>query len=594
MNQVGERMTTLGAVDTHVMQADKQLIDFIHRYYSDDKAQARLAKDKIESILVQFNAIKKYAQDTFPNQTILSDEEMIILTLSIFAAHQSPEKAILDKENRSYMELKRALSRFYCLQLLQKGGAGFEAFIASQPRDKKFSPSLKDSEYLALSEKFSKLETLTVDTLKVATLISSVPLSVEARKRADLIFGKDKYLVDSVEFPAKVFEDINVACKVYPQVEILLNSLNTEEERSRAIKLLKSAFSHHRHFRHMLYTEGSKNMFASLLKEVKEKRLDMEAFEFWNLFWTINITGFQGQVDPRGSYYLTSNTFRAMRDLESVLSAVFDDESISEKELLSGYLNYRAHMLDLGNTQALQINLNVIEQQFLAHIGAMMRLYQPEQGQILGAVYKLQRNVLNSLRKDFFSADETMPTPTYAPALFANAKDRLIERYEEEKVFLSTKRINVKYLSLTAQDLKEMLATFEAIYLCMPLYLKAVQEYKRLRSEGRIALDIPLSFQTIANQKWIEELFDKSVILDKVNILELVDITVNDKGAVGFVKRPNYDELLGKQQEAESVDLSQPKPLLMSGFSTAQSLAPTITLGQTPSASIENKKRLVL
>ncbi|MBS0287678.1 MAG: hypothetical protein JSR17_10300 [Proteobacteria bacterium] len=589
-------MAIKGAIKVESSQ-EAQLIEFIKRYYSNEKLEAHLEADKIQSILAQFTAIKEYAQETFTEHSLLTDEEMIILTLSIFSPHPSPEKAIVAKE-RSYMEVKRALSRFYCVEQLQRDEAGFAEFVACQQQDKKYIPGLNKEEYLEISKKFQAKDRLTIDTLKLATLISSVPLSAEAKKRADKIFGKGNYVVDSVEFPAKVFEDINLARQIYPQVDVFLNHLETEAQRQRVTKLLKSAFLHHCHYRHMLYTEGSKNMFTTFIKEVKAGRLDKEGYDFWVLYWTTNIAGFQGQVEPKGAYYLTLYTYKTMRALESVLESVFEDETVTEKDLLSAYLNKRASMLDLGNVQAMRLSLNLAEQLFLAHIGAMMRMYHPEQGQLLSAAYMMEKSVVDPLRREFFSPDESMPTPTYAPALFANAKDRIIERYEQEKVFLSTKRINVKSVNLTAQELKEMLATFEALILCLPLYLKALQEYKRLRREKLISADIPLSFQTIANQKWVEELFDKSIILDKVNILELIDITVSESGAVTYNKKPNYDDLLRAQQQREEADLfidpKAPKPVLMSGFTSkpavgASKLGEVSVVVQQPSDQQDRK-----
>lgn len=540
-------MTTQGASSEskNPSQEDELLISLIRQYYTNEELQPIVDEEKLLLILKQVKAIREYAEEQFPALNLLTNEEMVILSQSIFVPHQSPEKAIVATD-RNYMEVKRSLSRFYGLSLLQSE-AGFDAFIANQQRDSKFIPVLKKEEYKQLARKFSSLDPLTLQVLKVATLISSVPLSAEARKRADKIFGKNNYIVDSVEFPAQVFEDIEVARKIYPQVDGLWQQYPEREDQQTMIELFQSAFSHRRHYRHMLYTEGSQSMFKTLLDDLNSAKLTKRAFDFWILYWNINIVGFQGNVDPKGSYYLTSNTYRAMSALESVLESVFEDSSLTTNDLLKTYLMQRAGFLGLSDILNTGYLLNLNEQIFMAHIGAMMRLYHPEQGQILSASYLVCRKTIRELRVDFFKPDDTMPTPTYAPALFANARDFLRKRYEEEKVFQSTKRIKSKYFHVTAEEFKDMLAVFETLVLCLPLYLSALHHYKQLRKEGKIAPNVPLSFQSIADPKWITQLFDKSIILDNVNILALIDITVSETGAVSFTQKVDYQDRLAEQ-----------------------------------------------
>ncbi len=533
------------------VQEDAALITLVYRYYSDTQLEPNLPAEQLELILKQIKAIRAYAQEEFPSQTLLSDEELVILSLSIFSPHPSPEKGIIATD-RNYMEVKRTLSRFYCISLLQQGEQGYASFIAVQDKEAEFNPILKKEEFLQLAKKYQSLDKLTLDTLKLATLISSVPLSSEARKRADKVI--DKYIVDSVEFPAQIFEDIDIARKVYPQVAYFWQQHPSAEEREVIKSNLQSAFSHRRHYRHMLYTEGSYAMFNTIVSDVKAGKLSKDAYTFWVLYWNTNITGFQGNVEPRGSFYLTSNTFRAMSALESVLDVIFEDSTFLPSAILTSYLTQRAAFLGLGEIRNTDINLNIKDQEFLAHIGAMMRLYHPEQGQLLSASYHVRRKDLSELRKDFYVSDDTMPTPTYAPALFANVKDCLLKRYDEDKVFRSSRTIRAKQLNMTADKLKLMLAIFETLILCLPLYLAALNKYKQLRKEAKIDPHVPLSFQSIADPKWITQLFDKSIILDKVNILELIEITVSDKGVVAYEKRLDYDQRLKAQVESQEIE----------------------------------------
>ncbi|MGD9591196.1 MAG: hypothetical protein AB7V32_01595, partial [Candidatus Berkiella sp.] len=392
-------MAMLGASSAQDQEQDQLLTNLVYRYYSNEQLAPHLEQEKLALILKQIKAIRAFAQEYMPLVQI-SDEEITILSMSIFTPHQTPEKGIVDTD-RNYIEVKRALSRFYCISLLQQGSEGYAAFVENQPKDNEFIPTLQKEEFAELAKKYQSLDALTLDTLKVATLISSVPLSLEAHKRADKIFGKNNYLVDTVEFAAKVFEDMDVARKVYPQVDYLLQRYPSDAQRALIKQNLQSAFAHHRHYRHMLYTEGSTNMFATLIAEVQQGKLSKEAYDFWVLYWNTNITGFQGNVQPKGSYYLTSNTHRAMCALESVLEALFDDNSLSASNLLSAYLTQRAGFLGLGDANNTGVKLNIKEQEFLAHIGAMMRFYNKEQGQLLSSSYLVIKDIIQDLRKDF-------------------------------------------------------------------------------------------------------------------------------------------------------------------------------------------------
>lgn len=559
--------------------------DLIYRYYSNDQIEANLSEEFLGQVQAQVEAIQAYANEQFPGLSLLSDEEAVILSMSIFVPHQSPEKGIVATD-RNYMEVKRALSRLYCTSLLRQGENGYERFVAPQPKNSKFLPVLEKEQYLQLAEKYQNIDILKLDTLKVATLISSVPLSKEARKRADIIFGKDQYIVDTVEFAAKVFEDINVARQIYPQVDYLFQKYPEPNHRERIVEYLHAAFPHERHYRHMLYTEAlnNKKVFEKLIAAIRTGQLSKDAYDFWVLYWNTNITGFQGNVEPKGSVYLTSNTFRCMNALESVLESIFDDPSTTAKDIMQSYLDQRASFLQLNDPKNTVVKLNIAEQRFLAHKASMLRIVHPDLGQVLAAAYQVIKKVISPLLQNFFNSEESMPTPTYAPALYGNVRDCLKKRYDEESIFKSAQRIKAKGINHTADELKEMLALFENVVISVPIYLAALQQYKAMRNDGIIAANIPLSFQSIADPKWVTQLFNKSILFDNINILELVDITVSDKGIISYVQKPDYEERLQAQlsgtyePEIYEDPVRIKTPMLTPGFSAQ--LAPTASSSQ--------------
>ena len=491
---------------------------------------------------MSLESIKKFVVDTFGDDKLISEREIEQLSWSVREAPHTPEKDVVNiAQNNAFIEVRRCLSRLHCLKLLQSGPRGFKSFIQSQDTENDFNPVLSDKQYNTISQKITSLDHLAIDALHVSTVLSSVPLSPKARKNADDVLGENNYTFDSVEFLADTFDDIENAKKIYPLVNSLFQAYPKIEEQQRLTKYLQSAFCHRQHYRHMLYTEGNENMFRHLLAAVKEKKLDKEAFHFWVCHWTINITGFRGHLSPKGSLYLTSNTFKAMAALESVLETVFSNPKITPHELLSSYLDIRAGFLKLD-----RFSLPPHHERLLAHIGAMMRLYQPMEGETLVAgFYLIPIETRKKLAFSYFNVtDKEEPTPTFAPALFENSIDYRKNSYDQDSIIQKiSKYAYSKSIVVRAEELKRMLAIADVVVGCLPVYLRTLDEYRLKRQTKTIDLKQPLSFQAAAAKKDISELCGKSPIVELFDVLEYKIPKVDEKGIVSFENNPTLKPL---------------------------------------------------
>lgn len=584
-------MTTLGAKETIFIKTE-EIKKIIRCYYTNDKLEP-IDENKIDAVLVQMNAIAEYAKQEFPAVELLTPEQICVLTLSIRSPHPSPEQAIIAKDS-NYMEVKRSLSRFYCLHLLLKGEEGYEAFIACQEKKNRFLPVLSKENYLDLSLQFQCLDPLSLDCLKTSTLIGAVPLSGESRKQADNLLGKNNYVVDSVEFPATIFEEIEKAKIIYPIVNSLFEKYPDISTQREIEQHLKNHFPHRMHYRHQIYTEGDQNMFRAFVQKVQTGELTKEDYEDWRNYWTVNILGFRGNVEPKGSVYLTENTYRTMKVLEAILEQVFDNKELTPVDILNTYLDKRAALLGLTKDKKSRAPLTPMKQRILAHIGAMLRSFSRREGDALyqGLQY-CDDNVERLASLYFENQDETEPTPTYAPAFFANAISFRLKQYDQDSILQNVKHYPKKIVKL-ADELKMLLACIDAVVSCLPIYLAALREYRHLRVEGKMNPLQPLSFQKIAGADEITALLGPNPVKAKMNILEFFTVEVDGSGSVMY--KPTLKKLEALQaeiklgQQESQVQLHSAIPSMTKAYQATSSkpMIPSVT--NAPDLQAEDDK----
>ena len=321
---------------------------------------------------------------------------------------------------------------------------------------KNATPILNRASFEVLTKRFQGLKKEDIDAYRATIFISAVTMTPEAVKRAKEK-GKEKEISrDSVEFLADTVEKCP---EIYPVYEAL-----SPEARN----TLKPAFWHHTHLRHMMYTEGGNFMFRQLREGISQGKILGKMFDFWFNAWTLNIAGFRAQENPKGAYYLNENTFQALEILRDELLKVFENQKYL---VLESYLNKRAVCLGLPE--------NGMERLALAHVGAMMRLFTKEEGCVLlDGVARLpseQRKLIHGY--DASLKDDREMTPTYIPAYFANAKDKLA---------------------------KENKGISEVVSIYLPAYLGAHSKWR----EGRYAeqLKVPLSFRVLAERSYLEKI----------------------------------------------------------------------------------------
>ena len=400
--------------------------------------------------------LKDYIRATYGDELIITDAQLSQLSWVMDNPFVTPEMNH-HKPGTIHREVPRALSRLYNLQRLRSGTEhDYLKFIA--PQQAAETDILTLDSFKQLSAQIRALSPYRYDVLAAATVISAVTLSPMALEKARRIIG-DKVPADSVKFLSATAP---VASRIYPLAESLGKQFKADDH------LFSVAFMPDSHLRHMMYNEGSLAMYEYIKQGLKTGTLTRDDLAFWYLHWAINITGFRGHLAPKGSLYLTQNTYNAMTSVRDLLNRLDTDEPVNP---MRSYLSIRAEWLELPGPSHTE------EQLALASLAASLRLFTPDQGKQLYNAFK-QLSPVDQKRWQAYSqyqfSNTRTPAPTYAPALFANA---VVE-----------------------------VGLADTIVKALPLFLDVIDKEKQMRKSGQLSLQVPVSFRELSQHQQVHRL----------------------------------------------------------------------------------------
>lgn len=427
----------------------------------------------------ELSTLRDYIDVKFSKQLNISDAQTQQLTWIMGHKRRSYDMDAEVADPYMHIEVVRALTRLYCLQLLKSGTErDYLNFISAQ-LDAKVASPLTFNSFKKLSKHIQKLDAVDHELLETATILSAVSLSDQAFKLAQGLVNLENSSNDNLAF---LTTTVRVDDDIYP----LIRQIKANHQMTK--KLLYILFPPQTNFRHMLYTEGGASMFKYLRTMIKHQYITADEMDLWYAHWVVNIAGFRGHVANSGSLYLTEPVFQAMDKLYSLTTEMLQTPNFNP---LASYLEYRAEILGYST-------LPQEERLFLAHLGAMLRLYNPSQGKDLyTGFYALPKRLRDDLQKDFLVTlnDYQGNTPTYFPALLGNT------------------------MLYVDNDIK---LTLELI---LPIYSYSLQKYARLIDTGALSNGAALSFNQLSAKKNI-------AIIVKLKTIRSSDIRVNANGEV--------------------------------------------------------------
>ena len=419
------------------------------------------------------DTIRNYIQITYGDKLQINDDQIKQLSWVMDSSVVTPEMESRELSQVIHREVPRALSRLYCLQLLRSGkNDDYQLFINPQSVEDK--PKLNKDSFLVLSKRISGLDDESYAVLQASAIISATTLSVKAKARAVEVMSA-VLPEDSVQFLSVTAP---YAGSIYPLAEKVIKKYPGAQRK------LEVAFYPNSHLRHMMYNEGSLDMYAAIKKGIGNGSFTQDDLNFWYDYWVINIAGFRGHLEPVGSLYLGQRTYMAMHQVKLALDKMVKDRKVNPMIL---YLQKRSSWLHLSS-----LTNRSQEKTALASLAASLRLFTSQDGK---ALFQSFRSLSETDQRRWITYAERQltilntPAPTYAPALLANA-------------------VNMGGLS-------------KAIIKVLPVMLDGLELADKLRTAGVFKSDIALSFREMARSDVVTRIIESDKPL-------VVDINTND------------------------------------------------------------------
>lgn len=385
-----------------------------------------------------------------------------------------------------YIEFDRTIMTLHCLRLLldENVKQAYETFTKAQPADKKLSfdsfKTLHDQGQKILHSRWGGLSKFELaEAMEAALVLGDIGKSVKARQ-----------LFEPYHIGAPDHDDFHgEAMAVLEKKPQLCPSFARLSPQAKALLVKVANLAHYGHITHL---EGSPGMFTKL-RESGVPVQDPEAIDFDLFVHTCDVAGALGHVNNESSIVYTEQAHQAMQAMGQSVR-VLSDADKTEWEAYDAYLEKRAAWLGLDAHDS--------GDRVLARIGAMLRLFTKEEGDVLRkAMSQIDEQTRQriSAQLDVHQQDLTMRTPTYMPAMLVNL-------------------LNNRTLGASVEERLQ-----NTIMIGLPLIARVLEEYKTMLVEQRIDADVPLNFNAMAGvaKSAPERLYEKFTI-DREGMIHLL------------------------------------------------------------------------
>ncbi len=355
------------------------------------------------------------------------------------------------------IEVKRILSRLYCLRLIIDGKSfAYSAFVQAQTEDL----ILREDNFQRLSLFIKELTPASLKCLEATCFITKSDQAIRAvpkERRGELPADSEQFITHMVTH--------------FPTLLPICAELNQE-----AVDLLPYAFYKNSHARHILDMEGGYNMVSSIAEALAAKEITHEQYNLWFARWIINIAGLDGHINHKGSIYLTEPVANCIWALKSELDQLWLNPN---HPVIDNYLDFRAKQLKVNDN-------------YIAYLGALMRQYSPTKGFEIQVWFdSLDKNKQQEKIQAFKTyLEQTKVTPSYKPTVLAN-------------------------LLQLGTSVADTLSIFTEIEF------KAMQIYSAAIANGSISENTPLSYRNVAFKESllaIKNYYDSNYLLPELTI----------------------------------------------------------------------------
>jgi len=400
------------------------------------------------------------------------------------------EKSLYSEQlfGQKFIEFDRTIMTIRCLQLIIDGSENaYQEFTADQPNNTKLSKT-----------SFERLHAQGIDLIK-SQYVGMSELEIIQAMEASLVLGdigksdKAREIFNSYGVNTPDHDDFHgEAMQILERYPNLCSTFNKLTPLAKKLLIQTANLAHYGHVTHL---EGGPGMFSKL----KQSGLPLFAIIFDCFVHICDTAGALGHVNNKSSLVYTEETYRGK---QAVISAchVLSDSKKTEIDAYNAYLKIRADWLGLNDQNRID--------RALTRIGAMLRLFTPEEGILLKkAILELdsEQQTKIVMQLDTKEGEELERTPTYIPAVLVNLSNNL-------------------QLGITREE-----RISKAVTLGLPFLAKVLEKHKQSLFENKADPMIPLNFNKVAG-----------VAKEKPYAL-LNEFTIDQEGNVCILRENNFE-----------------------------------------------------
>lgn len=374
----------------------------MHAYENQKSSLSKQCQPVIFSGVKGVEWVKKCTQQ-YPEILWLADAE-VRKTEEGQATEDSPYSEQLF--GQKFIEFDRTIMTLRCLQLILDGSENaYQEFTADQPNSAKLSRTSFESLHaqgidLVKSQYANMTELEIIQAMEASLVLGDIGKSGKAREVFKFYGANAPDHDDFHEEAMQILEHYPNLCPTLDKLTPLAKKL-----------LIQTA--NLAHYGHVTHLEGGPGMFSKL-KHSGLPSASPIAFAFDFFVHTCDVAGALGHVNNQSSLVYTESSHQAMQAVISACKVLADSEK-TEVDAYNAYLKIRADFLGLNDQDRID--------RALTRMGAMLRLFTPEDGMLLKkAILELdleqQTKILMQL--DTKEGEELERTPTYMPAVLVN------------------------------------------------------------------------------------------------------------------------------------------------------------------------------
>lgn len=361
---------------------------------------------------------------------------------------------------QKYIEFDRTIMTLHCLKCILDGSEeAYMAFTSAQPRELRLSREsfqilVSQGQRILKSNWHGMSELQMAQALETALVLGDIGKSEKARA---LFMPYGVRAPDHDDF----YGDAMHVLERSPELCHSFSRLPTP------LKMLLVSIANLAHYGHVTHLEGGLSMFSKL-RESSIAFQDPLALSFDLFVHACDVAGALGHVNNQSSLVYTEPTHRAMQAMGEAV-CVLSNPQKTERDAYNAYAGVRASWLGL----CLEERSNRV----LVRIGAMLRLFTPEEGIVLKRAFleldgRTRENIIEQL--DVEQPDQPNRTPTYMPAMLMNL-------------------FNNPQLGGSKEN-----RLAKAITIGLPCIARVLERYKEMFARSEIDSHVPLNFNTMA------------------------------------------------------------------------------------------------